>query len=107
MAFSSTLLAATTSATASTQFQLTQPSKGQIATISVNGLATTEKCYLQKYNLLSASFVNVKLNGSDVYCDLNNNLINVSMPGLYRLNKDATAGSVGVTIESDKDINIG
>ena len=102
-----TLLAATTSAVASSSFQLTHASENQQATIQVVGLATTEKAYLQIENVLSlTNFVNVKINGSDVYCDVSNNVIYVSGNGRYRINKDSTAGAVGVAITSDKEYNV-
>ena len=100
-----TLLAATTSATQSQTFQLTQVSQGQEATIIVSGLTSTNKAYLQIYNPVTSAYVNVKKNGSDVYCDANNNIIFVSGNGLYRIDKQGS-DSVGVAIISDKEYNV-
>ena len=100
----STLLTASTSALASSSFVLKYADTGQSVTVQVVGLATTEKAYLQIENLISlGNFVNVKINGGDVYCDANNNVIFVKGHGRYRINKDASAGAVGVGITSDRD----
>lgn len=99
------LLAATTSAAASSAFQLTKPSDGQIVTVQVIGLAGTEKAYLQIEDYAnSGTFVNVLINGSAVYCDVGNNLITFSMAGKLRINKDASVAAVAVSIMSDKEI---
>lgn len=99
------LLAATTSATQSLSFTLKLPSEGQQATIIVSGLTSTNKAYLQIYNDVTSSYVNVKINGSEVYCDVNNNVIFVSGNGLYRIDKQGS-DSVGVGVISDKEYNI-
>lgn len=101
------LLAATASAAASSAFQLTKPSDGQIVTVQVIGLAGTEKAYLQIEDYAnSGTFVNVLINGSAVYCDVGNNLITFSMAGKLRINKNASGGAVGVNVMSDKEIQV-
>lgn len=102
-----TLLAASTSTLASSSFVLNYADHGQSAIVQVIGLAGTEKAYLQIENLISlGNFVNVKINGSDVYCDVSNNVIFVSGHGRYRINKDASAGDVGVGVTSDRDFTV-
>ena len=98
------LMTARTSAAASRGFTLTQASAGQFATVQVIGLAGTEKAYLQMENFATGEYVNVKYNGSDVYCDVGNNYISVGDNLKYRINKDISAGAVGVNVISDKEI---
>lgn len=107
MAIGSTiLLAATTSATQSTSFSLTQASKGQQVTVQVIGLTSTNKAYLQVENIISpGNFVNVLLNGNPIYCDVSNNLIYISSNGRYRIDKQGS-DNVGVAIVSDKSYDI-
>lgn len=101
-----TVLAATTDAAASEAFMPTE--EGQTITIQVVGLANSEKAYLQIENVLSAgSYVNYKYNGSNVYCDAGNNVVVVGHIGKFRINKDASAGAVGVVVMSYADIKIG
>jgi len=69
-----TLLASTASATQSQSFSLKHASKNQQATIQVIGLTSTNKAYLQVQNLIDGTWTNLLLNGSAVYCDVNNNL---------------------------------
>ncbi|RTL10311.1 MAG: hypothetical protein EKK54_11600 [Neisseriaceae bacterium] len=100
------LLAATTSAAKSKGFALKQASKDQKATIQVIGLTSSNKAYLQMENLLNpGTFVNVKKNGSDVYCDSGNNIIYVSGNGVYRIDKQGS-DNVGVAVVSDMDLDV-
>jgi len=99
------LLVATVDAAASSTFQLTKPSDGQVVALQVIGLAGTEKAYLQIEDYANPdTFVNLLINGSEVYCDVGNNIITFSMAGKFRINKDASVAAVAVCIMSDKEV---
>lgn len=104
MATSSIRLAATASATASTAFATTV--EGQTITIQVVGMDSTNKAYLQMWDFIAQGWVNVKINGANVYADINNNTIFVSGCNRYRINKDATTATVGVAVVSLHAINL-
>lgn len=99
------LLAATTSAAKSKGFALTQASHNQTATVICSGLTSTNKAYLQVYNPVTSAFINVKINGSDVYCDANNSVIYVSGNGVYRIDKQGS-DNVGVAVISDMPYDV-
>lgn len=96
--FSRTILTSTTSAATSSMFSITK-NKQDIA-VCVFGLATTEKAYLQKLDTISGTLKDYPINGAVPYCDVNSAPIIVDIPGVFAIRKDATAGSVGITIES-------
>lgn len=99
------ILAATKSERKSQSFSLTQASHNQTATVICSGLTSTNKAYLQVYNPVTSAFINVKINGSDVYCDANNSVIYVSGNGRYRIDKQG-ADEVGVAVISDMPYDV-
>lgn len=104
MATSSIRLAVTASAVASAAFAPTK--ENQTIVVQVVGMDSTNKAYLQMWDIIAAGWVNVKINGSTVYCDINNNFISISGCNRYRINKDATTATVGVAVVSLSEINL-
>jgi hypothetical protein len=98
-----TLLAATTSATASKSFTLTQPGIGGSVKLKVTGLATTEKAYLQEKDA-SGTFIDYEFNGAVPYFDKDGHIIILNEPGEFRVNKEATAGACAVTLVTGQEV---
>lgn len=96
------LLTPTTSAVASSSFQLTKINKGG-AKIKVTALATTEKAYLQERNT-AGTFIDYKINGAVPYFDKDSHVIIIDEMGEFRVNKNASAGACGVTLLSHEDV---
>lgn len=82
-------------------FALTQPSKGQIATIQVVGLQNSEEAQLMFEDYITKDSVQVKINGVAAIFDANNNLGFIKGANKYWVEKDGTTADVGVAVLSD------
>ena len=93
------LIAAKTGAETSGAFRLTD--RELPATLSANGLATTETVKLEKSDDGGSTFYQVVEGGADTELDLDTNAFRIVARGIYRVVKSATAASVGVFITDD------
>lgn len=81
----------------SQSFSLT--SNVQEIQIKVPGLTGTNKAYIQQYFETIDDYLDVSINGSAWYFDINNNVVFFGGPGKYRIRKTGT-DNVGVSVDS-------
>lgn len=92
------VLADTTSAAISEEFYTV--SNNQIIAIQCMGLTGTEKATLEMKDWQKGTWSAVQMSGVNPIFDIGNNLQFVRGPIAYRVNKEASAASVGVNLFS-------
>ena len=98
------ILAATTSAVASTSFIVGGRSdQDGRATISVIGIAGAENADIQFSHDVGTTWTDLFQDGSQVRLTATNNMVTVYGPGLFRVDKEATAGATSIHLHKDVD----